>query len=180
MPVLEFLRRHPLWVGTTLGALLGTMIGLFLPIRAPAAAPAQDGSWSLPSLAATRSYTEAGAAGARGATFWGDQADTTKRGVQQQAWTLKAIATRPAPRIAIQHGNRNEISWINLRGRLPDGSVLVALDRDTVWVERDGCRSPRHLYASSADPATDPCAAPGTSGAAASPNRTNQQKTESQ
>lgn len=176
MPVLDFLRRHPLWVGSALGAVIGTIIGLFLPIRVADTKPARDARWDLPTLAATRSYTEASAAGARGATYWGEQSKTNARAAQKLQWTLKAIVSRPIPRIAVAHGSRNEISWVGLGGALPDGAVLVALDRDTAWVERDGCRSPRPLYSSSLDPAADPCA---PANVTPSP-RTNPQKTNTQ
>ena len=71
---------------------------------------------------------------------------------------LRAIALRPEPRIAIVEGGRNAVTWVPLRGTLPDGSILVALTRDVAWIERDGCRSPRRLYPLPAE--ADPCAAP--------------------
>lgn len=167
MLLADIVRRHPLWLGALLGAVIGTVIGLFLPIRAPLATPAQDADWRLPALAATRAYTEAAAAGARGASFWGDQAQPRRNA--QSTWTLRAITTRPTPKIALAVSGRGDIVWVGLGEALPDGSVLVALDRDTAWTERDGCRSPRNLYPMPTDVASDPCARPGATPPAAAP-----------
>jgi hypothetical protein len=58
--------------------------------------------------------------------------------------------------------------WVPLGGRLPDGSVLVAVNRDTAWTDRDGCRSPHSLYPS-ANAAADPCLQDGNARATNSP-----------
>lgn len=160
MWLLEHARRHPLALAALGGSVVGVVIGLFLPIRPPPSVDARDPAWELPAPAATRAYSDAAATAARGAQFWGEPARASSP--QRANWMLRAIALRPEPRIAIVQGGRSEIEWIRLRGPLPDGSVLVALDRDTAWTERDGCRSQRRLYPLPEDAGNDPCADPAT------------------
>jgi len=159
MLLLDGLRRHPMWVALAAGALIGAIAGLFLPIRAPAAGEVIEQPWKLPTLASTRPYTEAAASSIQGASFWGPDSGAAPR-VQPATWQLHAILTRPAPRIAISQVGKGGTVWIPLYGKLPDGSVLVALDRDAAWIERDGCRSARKLYPGASDAQNDPCAAP--------------------
>lgn len=157
MWALEHARRHPLALAALGGSVVGVVIGLFLPIRPPLSVDSRDAAWELPAPAAARAYTEAEANAARGAQLWGEPARTSAP--QRANWMLRAIVLRPVPRIAIVQGGKNDIEWIRLRGALPDGSVLVALDRDMAWTERDGCRSPRRLYPLPDEAGNDPCAA---------------------
>lgn len=182
MRFVEVLQGHPIWLGGVLGLALGSMVGLFLPIRAPAPVKATPVQWSLPSLASTRPYTEAAGNSVRGAAFWGADTQAADRRRPQATWKLRAIVTRPTARIAVATGGKNETVWVRMGGTLPDGSRLVALDRDTAWTERAGCRSPHALYPLPGDQESDPCAQ--TDNAQASPARgaqapgsTNPQKT---
>lgn len=158
MQLLDALRRHPIWVGVVAGAVIGSLVGLFLPIRAPAPTQAAQQAWKLPTLVSARPYTEAAANSVRGASFWGADNAASAR-VRPSTWQLHAILTRPAPRIAIVQAGKSNTIWIPLYGRLPDGSVLVGVGRDVVWIERDGCRSARKLYPIATDAQGDPCAA---------------------
>lgn len=181
MPLLDALRRHPIWVGLAAGAVIGSLVGLFLPIRAASPVQAAEQSWKLPTLASARPYTEAAASSVRGASFWGPDTGASARGARPATWQLRAILTRPAPRIAITQSGKNSTVWIPLYGKLPDGSVLVGLGRDAVWIERDGCRSARKLYPIATDAQSDPCAAPpapkpSTEPAAVAPGSPNPQK----
>jgi len=152
--VVDVIRRHPLWLAGVVGAVVGTIIGLFLPIRAPEAGKASADEWSLPAANSVRGYNDTAAASVRQARFWG-AADIAKPQPKQQ-WLLRAIVTRPVTRIGIAVGPTKDMVWVPLGGRLPDGTVLVAVNRDTAWTDRDGCRSPHSLYPSAA-PAADPC-----------------------
>ena len=156
MSLLDVLRRHPVKVGAFAGAILGVVVGVFLPIRAPSTAPVSEQAWQLPTLASANPYTDAAAAGVRRASYWG--AATAASVPAQLKWELRAILTRPSPRIAITTGARKDTVWIPLYGKLPDGSALVGVDRDTAWIERDGCRSARKLYPVGDEARADPCA----------------------
>ena len=185
MRLVEAVQGNPMWLGGALGLLLGSLVGVFLPIRAPAPVRASPADWSLPSLASTRPYTEAAGASVRGAAFWGADTEAADRRRPQATWKLRAIVTRPTARIAVTSSGKNDTVWVRMGGTLPDGSVLVALDRDTAWTQRAGCRSPHALYPLPGDEGSDPCAqdanaqaspAPG----AQAPGGTNQQKTNTQ
>jgi len=164
--VADLIRRHPLWLAATFGTLVGVVIGLFLPIRAPAAEAAHADEWALPAPAAARGYSDASAATIRTARFWGADANANKRAPKQE-WLLRAIVTRPSTRVAIAVGPGKDMVWVALGERMPDGSVLVAVNRDTAWTDRDGCRSPHSLYPSAN--AVDPCLQDGTARAANPP-----------
>ena len=182
MPLLETLRRHPVWSGVAAGLVIGGLVGLFLPIRAPSPAVTKDASWQLPTLASARPYTDSAAQSVRGASFWGADAGAAERRARPaDTWQLRAILTRPSARIAITQVGKESTLWVPLRGRLPDGSVLVAVDRDAAYIERDGCRSARKLYPIAGDAQNDPCATPAAGQpraqpAAAAPGSPNPQK----
>jgi len=46
---------------------------------------------------------------------------------------------------------------VRLGGALPDGATLVAVDRDRIWFEKDGCRRMRALYPDKTKSDADAC-----------------------
>lgn len=130
------------------GAGLGAVIGLFLPIRAPAPPKPERASWSLPSTQSLQRFSSEQFEQVRKAGFWGELQQPGRPGARKAAsWTLSAIVTRPSVRAAVGiPGKPHQVGWVDIGGKLPDESVLVAANRDTVWFEKDGCKRSRTLY----------------------------------
>ena len=55
--------------------------------------------------------------------------------------------TRPFAKVAVVTPGTSAQTWIPMGGVLPDGAVIVAINRDAIWVEQNGCRRMRRLYA---------------------------------
>jgi hypothetical protein len=165
----ERLRARP-WLSVAVaGALVGTIIGLFLPIRAASPPKANDDAWALPAPASIKRFNEAGYQSVRSARFWGEIKAPGQRDAQVAGWTLGAIVTRPAVRIAVTIPGKTGVSWVSLGAPLPDGATFVAATRDTVWYEKDGCKRARKLF-QKPTAETEACigAAPGTADAPSS------------
>lgn len=147
MRLVERLRAHP-WLATACaGALAGAVVGLFLPIRAAAPPKAGEADWALPTRGMIERFDEAQYLSARRARFWGEIRSPGARGAQTAAaWTFGGIVTRPAVRVAVTTPGKPGVSWVGPGETLPDGSVFVAANNDTVWYEKDGCRRARTLY----------------------------------
>lgn len=145
--VVDLLRRHLLWVGAIAGLLIGAMIGLFLPIRAATAPAAGAEDWVFPGKDAAVRMPEASYQRLRGTTIFGASREQSSQN-KRVAWRLLAIETRPQLRAAVQSPAGKAPLWIRVGESLPDGTRLVAIDRDRVWSDApDGCRRVRHLYA---------------------------------
>lgn len=147
MRLLEFLQRHLVASSALFGACAGIVVGLFLPIRASTPAPGEELVWSLPAAASVRRFDPEAYESLKTARFWGAEAPV-RGGPRAAGWTLRAIMTRPGPRAAIMADGNTAPVWVPVGGLLPDGATLVALDRDTVWFEKDGCRRAKRLYPS--------------------------------
>ena len=152
----EWLRRHAAWAGIALGVIVGAVAGLFLPIRAATAPPRQAEAWALAPASASQRMAEADYQRLRSASLWGDVGNRARTTPKVQ-WRLLAIETRPHRRAAVQSGSERSPSWVPVGGRLPDGSILVAMDRDNVWSDADGCRRVRSLYSAGARTDPDAC-----------------------
>jgi hypothetical protein len=169
MRVLELIRKRPVAAASLAGGILGTAIGLFLPIRAPQPPGPDKATWALPNANALKRFSNEQYQTVRNAPFWGDLAMPGQRGATAaSSWTLVGIVTRPEIRIAITTSGKPQVSWVRIGAPLPDGGTFVAADRDTVWFEKDGCRTMRKLYqkasaqsgACAGAPAAAPTAAP--------------------
>jgi hypothetical protein len=130
MAFADVLRRHRFVLVGVAGSILGALVGLFLPIRAADPPKAEEASWALPN-----------------ARFWGELAMPGRPAANQtSAWNLQAIVTRPLVQVAVSVGGKPAQTWVRLGGALPDGSTLVAVNRDRIWFEKDGCKRVRSLY----------------------------------
>lgn len=173
MALADVLRSRRLLAGMLVGAVAGVVVGLFLPIRAAAPPKSDEASWSLPDAQKTKRFRNDQFMAVRGAGFWGEIRGPGDRGSKPASWTLSGIVTRPQLRIAVSVPGKNEqTTWVAIGGELPDGSTLVAANRDAVWYEKDGCRRARKLYVKptaeteaciGAAPATPKPASPATS-----------------
>ncbi len=172
MQLLALARRHALATALLAGAVLGTMVGLFLPIRAakPPASVEQD--WVLPTPTQIAAYDKADFERVRRARFWGDAANARGEGARNAPWELLAILLRPIPRIAVAAGSGQKPVWYRIGDKLPDGAVLVGMDKDAAHLEREGCRYARKMYQSAAEKRADPCAAAPAAPAAGAAPRT--------
>ena len=169
MALADLARRHLLWIGAGIGLLLGAAIGLFLPIRAASAPAAAEDAWNLPPKEATGRMRSGDYQRLRQVSLWSGGAGPRRRTAQAQ-WRLLAIETRPRLRAAVQAGGAQKPEWIAIGGRLPDGSQLVAMDRDAVWSDADGCRRVRRLYAAATGQDPNACIdGTGSTAAAAAP-----------
>lgn len=144
MQLVDRLRARPWLAAASAGALVGIVVGLFLPIRAASPPKADDAVWVLPTRAATERFNEGHYQAVRSATFWGDIA--APGGPRAAAWNLSGIVTRPVVMIAVTTPGKDATTWVRLGRPMPDGSIFVAANRDTVWYEKDGCRRARKLY----------------------------------
>lgn len=157
MRLLEMARRHALATALLAGALVGAVVGLFLPIHAAKPPVDAEQDWVLPSPTDIAGYDKADSERLRDARFWGAATDSRKSG--KSTWNLLGIVLRPSSRIAVAaaSGDQKPV-WLGIGDKLPDGSVLVALDKEAAHLEREGCRYSRRLFASAKDKAIDPCA----------------------
>lgn len=145
---LELLRRHQVAAACVAGLLLGAVVGLFLPIRAPDPPRADEAAWLLPSAASLKRFSNEQYQSVRNARFWGAlQVPGQASQARPASWTMTAIATRPHVQVAVGvPGKPQQSAWVRIGGKLPDGSTLLAANRDTVWYEKDGCKRARTLY----------------------------------
>ena len=149
MRVLDLIRgKYRFAAACAAGAGLGAVIGLFLPIRAPAPPKPERASWSLPSAQSLQRVRGEQFEQVRSAGFWGElQAAGRPGAVKAASWTLSAIVTRPSVQVAVGiPGKPQQVGWIRIGGKLPDGAILVAANRDSIWFEKDGCKRSRTLY----------------------------------
>lgn len=146
MRLIERLRAHPWLAAACAGGLVGAVIGLFLPIRAAAPPKAGEAGWALPTRGMIERFDEGKYLSVRSARFWGEIGSPGARGARTAAWTVGGIVTRPAIRVALATPGKPGVSWVRTGDTLPDGSTLVAANRDTIWYEKDGCRRARTLY----------------------------------
>ena len=144
MRLLDALGRRPFAAAAVAGVALGALVGLFLPIRAAQPPKSQDDGWNLPPAKTLQRHDPAAHNALRAAPFWG--ATESEPGAQTAAWSLGGIVTRPVLRAAVIVTGKSGLVWVRLGEALPDGSTLVAANRDTVWYEKDGCRRARTLY----------------------------------
>ena len=143
----EQARRHVVVYVVLMGAVVGAIIGLFVPIRAAAPPTADALAWSLPSGTDVSRYDESAYSMLQSATFWNAQG--AARGVPRRAqWELRAIMTRPVPQVAVAETGSTQQKWIQVGKTLPDGSTLVAVNRDMIRFSQDGCIRSRRLYSS--------------------------------
>lgn len=173
MAVVDLLRRHRFVAVAIAGAVVGAVIGLFLPIRAADPPKAEEAAWSLPNAQALKRFRDDQFQSVRRARFWGELAVPGKRNADQPAaWSLHAIVTRPVVQVGIGVNGKPGSSWVRLGGALPDGATVVAVDRDRIWFEKDGCRRMRPLYPDKTKSDADACigaADDGTSAASTPP-----------
>lgn len=158
MALAELLRRRRFVAAVVAGGLLGALIGLFLPIRAADPPKSRETAWQLPDAQALKRFSDAQFQAVRSARFWGELALPGQRGGNAvSAWELHAIVTRPAVQVAVSAQGKPAQIWVRLGGTLPDGALLVAVNRDRVWFEKDGCRRVRSLYQNKNKPDSDAC-----------------------
>ena len=132
---------------------LAGVAGWWRPIPAPAiATAAQQAAWHLPTAAELERSSIEQFAATSGVAWLGDGVGGGSAAVQ---WTLRGIVGPDNPAVLVQAGTDPLIKRLESGDTLPDGSRLVAVLRDRVVVERDGCRTQRPLYphASAATPA---------------------------
>mgnify|MGYP003586986219 CR=1 FL=1 len=147
MAFADVLRRHRFVVVGVAGSILGALVGLFLPIRAADPPKAEEASWALPNAQALKRFRDDQFQAVRRARFWGELAMPGRPAANQtSAWNLQAIVTRPLVQVAVSVGGKPAQTWVRLGGALPDGATLVAVNRDRIWFEKDGCKRVRSLY----------------------------------
>lgn len=138
-------RIHYLAILAT-GLLVGALGGWFRPASSGAAlADAGTAQWSLPTEASLERSSAAQVTEARMVRWVGDAAGGGDGGTLSQSWTLRGLL-RPEGVALVQSGSDPQITRVEIDGILPDGSRLVAVERDSVSVERDGCRTRHPLY----------------------------------
>lgn len=171
MAFADLLRRRRLMVVAIAGSVVGAVVGLFLPIRAADPPKAEEAAWSLPNAQALKRYRDEHFQTVRRARFWGELAMPGRRAANQPSvWSLHAIVTRPIVQVAVSTTGKPGQTWVRMGGALPDGSTLVAVNRDRVWFEKDECRRVRALYPDTTKPDVDACiGAPTGDDAMASP-----------
>ena len=167
----DLLRPRRFLVDAIAGGVVGALIGLFLPIRAADPPKAEEATWSLPNALALERYRDEQFRAVDKARFWGELAVPGQRNVNQPSvWNLHAIVTRPIVQVAVSTTGKPGQTWVRVGGALPDGSTLVAVNRDRVWFEKDDCRRARALYKDSRKTDADACiGAPRGDNAMASP-----------
>ncbi len=171
MAVADLVRRHRFVAVAIAGGVVGAVIGLFLPIRAADPPKAEEAAWSLPNAQALKRFRDDQFLTVRKARFWGELAMPGRRNAEQpSSWSLHAIVTRPVVQVGIGVNGKPGSSWVQLGGALPDGATVVAVDRDRIWFEKDGCRRVRSLYQDKTKPDADACiGAPAAASAASTP-----------
>ena len=158
MAVADLLRRHRFLAVAIAGGVVGSVIGLFLPIRAADPPKAEEAAWSLPNAQALKRFRDDQFQSVRRARFWGELAMPGRRNAEQpSSWSLHAIVTRPVVQVGIGVNGKPGSSWVQLGGALPDGATVVAVDRDRIWFEKDGCRRMRALYPDKTKSDADAC-----------------------
>lgn len=158
MALVDLLRRRRFLVVAIAGGVVGAVIGLFLPIRAADPPKAEEAAWSLPSALALKRFRDEPYQTVRRARFWGELAMPGRRAANQPSvWSLHAILTRPVVQVAISTNGKPGQTWVRLGSPLPDGATLVAVTRDRIWFEKDGCRRVRALYQDKTKPDADAC-----------------------
>jgi len=171
MAFADLLRRRRFVVVAIVGSVVGVVVGLFLPIRAADPPRAEEAAWSLPSAQALKRYRSEHFQTVDKARFWGELAMPGRPAANQTSvWSLRAIVTRPMVQVAVSVGGKPAQTWVRLGGVLPDGAILVAVNRDRVWFEKDDCKRVRSLYQDKTKPDADTCiGAPSGGDATASP-----------
>ncbi|HSD17991.1 MAG TPA: hypothetical protein VLC71_12130 [Thermomonas sp.] len=171
MALADVLHRHRFVVAAIAGSVIGAVIGLFLPIRAADPPQAEEASWSLPNAVALKRYRVEQFQAVRRARFWGELAMPGRRAANQPSvWSLHAIVTHPIVQVAVGTTGKPGQTWVRVGGALPDGATLVAVSRDRVWFEKEGCRRVRPLYMDTTKPDAEACiGAPAGDDAMASP-----------
>lgn len=158
MAFADVLRRHRFVVVGVAGSILGALVGLFLPIRAADPPKAEEASWALPNAQALKRFRDDQFQAVRRARFWGELAMPGRPAANQtSAWNLQAIVTRPLVQVAVSAGGKPAQTWVRLGGALPDGATLVAVNRDRIWFEKDGCKRVRSLYQDKTKPDPEGC-----------------------
>lgn len=164
MAFADLLLRRRFLVVALAGGVVGAVIGLFLPIRAADPPKSEDVAWSLPNAQSLKRFRDDQFQSVRRARFWGELAmPGRRRASQESTWSLHAIVTRPIVQVAVGTNGKPAQSWVRVGGALPDGSTLVAVNRDRIWFEKDDCRRMRSLYQDKTKPDADACigASPG-------------------
>lgn len=158
MAFADLLRRRRFVVAVVTGSIVGALIGLFLPIRAADPPEAEQASWALPNAQALKRFRDDQFQVVRRARFWGELAMPGRPAANQTAaWTLRGIVTRPVVQVAVGVGGKPAQTWVRLGGALPDGATLVAVNRDRIWFEKDGCKRVRSLYQDKTKPDPEGC-----------------------
>ena len=158
MALVDLLRRRRFLVAAVAGMLAGCVIGLFLPIRAADTPKAEEVAWSLPNAQALKRFRDDQFLTVRNARFWGELAmPGQKASKPQSTWSLRAIVTRPVVQVAIGVAGKPAQTWVRVGGALPDGAILVAVNRDRIWFEKDDCKRVRSLYQDKSKPDPDAC-----------------------
>lgn len=158
MAFADLLRRRRFIVVAMAGSVVGAVIGLFLPIRAADPPKAEDPAWSLPNAQALKRFRDDNFQTVRRARFWGELAMPGRSTANQPStWSLSAIVTRPVVQVAVGVGGKPAQTWVRLGGALPDGATLVAVNRDRIWFEKDGCKRVRSLYQDKTKPDPEGC-----------------------
>lgn len=157
------INRHTMMLAAAGVVALAGVAGWWRPIPAPASATAaQQAAWHLPTAAGLERSSIEQFAATSGVAWLGDGVGGGGAAVQ---WTLRGIVGPDNPAVLVQAGTDPLIKRLQSGDTLPDGSRLVAVLRDRVVVERDGCRTQRPLYppAIAATPAPAAgCMPPGT------------------
>lgn len=121
------------------------------PWRLPAAAALERGSVTLTAQAASVRWL--GASDSTGAITGGDSATS---------WTLLGVVSdRAEPAALVQAAGKPDVLRVTRGSTLPDGALLVAIERGGVVFERDGCRGRRPVHPNGNDEASgleDACA----------------------
>ena len=171
MAFADLLRRRRFVVVAIAGSIVGVMVGLFLPIRAADPPKSEEAAWSVPNALALKRYSDEQFRAVDKARFWGELATPGRRAENQPSvWRLHAILTRPVVQVAVSTNGKPGQTWVRVGGALPDGSTLMAVNRDRVWFEKDDCRRARSLYQGVAKPDAETCiGAPTGDDAMASP-----------
>lgn len=158
MAFADLLRRRRFVAVAIAGSVVGAVIGLFLPIRAADPPKSEDAAWSLPNAQALKRFRDDNFQTVRRARFWGELAMPGRPAANQSsAWRLSAIVTRPVVQVAVGVGGKPAQTWVRLGGTLPDGATLVAVNRDRIWFEKDGCKRVRSLYEDKTKPDPEGC-----------------------
>lgn len=136
--------------------LLGALAGWFGPQTTPAAnAAGSDGLWNLPDATALERANASQVAATRSLTWVGEGGATDSGGGEASEWILLGVLPAQGA-VLVQRAGTSEISRVKIGDTLPDGSRLVAVERDVALIARDGCRVRQYLYEQPAGQATPP------------------------